>query len=250
MEDKVYSLEDINDCEAYKLSEKQKNQVLAHQHQRAVVDYEVIADELNALTFPLYFFDYEAYAPAIPSFNGYGPYTFIPFQFSLHILREKGAELEHVEFLHEDFSDPSEHVTEVLRQQVVGGTVIVWYQNFEKQVNQNIAMRQPLHTEFYTQLNASIYDLYKIFFDQHYIHHGFKGSASIKKVLPVIAPELTYDDLEIHEGGQASSEWWRMVGPTTQPEEKKQIGENLRKYCGRDTYAMYVIWKHLHEKVV
>ena len=250
IDEKVYLLEDIRDPDEYKLSDKQKNQVLSHTHQRTIVDEAAITHELQALQYPLYFFDYEAYAPAIPAFDGYGPYKFIPFQFSLHILRELGGALEHVEFLHEEFSDPSNMVAASLQQHIKGGTVVVWYQNFEKQVNNNIGLRLPEHAAFFKQLNASIFDLYQIFFDQHYIHYGFKGSASIKKVLPVIAPELTYADLEIHEGGQASSEWWRMVSPLTLPEEKKQIAENLKKYCGRDTEAMYVIWKHLQETII
>ena len=250
VDQKIFSLEDIPEAEDSGLSPKQVNQVLAHQRGRPVVDLDIIAEKLGALSYPLYFFDYEAYAPAIPVFSGYHPYMFIPFQFSLHILREPTGELEHIEFLHEDFSDPSELVTQVLREHVVGGTVVVWYQSFEKQVNQNIGIRLPQHKEFYEQFNATIFDLYTIFFDQHYIHPGFKGSASIKKVLPVVAPELSYANLVIHEGGQASNEWWRMVGPTTLPAEKKEIAQNLKVYCGQDTYAMYVIWKHLRGLLV
>jgi hypothetical protein len=40
-----------------------------------------------------------------------------------------------------------------------------------------------------------------------------------------------------------------MVSPETPKEEKEEIEKNLKTYCGRDTYAMYVIWKHLQEMV-
>jgi len=90
-----------------------------------MIDREMIQRALAALTFPLYFFDYEAFGPAIPAFDGYGPYKHIPFQFSLHILPHPDAPLEHVEFLHEDLSDPSEHVATLLKTHVPpGGTVI------------------------------------------------------------------------------------------------------------------------------
>ena len=85
------------------------------------------------------------------------------------------------------------------------------------------------------------------FFDQHYIHNDFKGKTSIKKVLPVIAPELSYSRLEIQGGADASKAWWEMVGPGTLDTKRRSIEENLREYCGRDTYALYVIWKHLKE---
>ncbi len=86
MEQKIYSLDDISDPEDFKLSERQANQVLAHKLQRPIIDLEKIKEELDSLKFPLYFFDYESFAPAIPAFNGYSPYQQIPFQFSLHLL--------------------------------------------------------------------------------------------------------------------------------------------------------------------
>ena len=97
------------------------------------------------------------------------------------------------------------------------------------------------------QVNNSLFDLRDIFQDQHYVHHGFRGSTSIKKVLPILIPELKYADLSIHEGGQAADAWWTMVSPATSPEESKQTAIDLKKYCGLDTYAMYAIWKHLHK---
>lgn len=246
VEQKIFTLDEV-DPELHKLSEKQTSQVHAHQRQKPEIDTAAISEFLESLKFPLYFFDYEAYAPAIPAFNGYRPYKFIPFQFSLHILREPNGELEHVEFLHEEFSDPSEAVALTLKEVYSGGSIIVWHETFEKTfINANIAQRLPHHAEFFTMFNSAMVDLEKLFVAQHYIHHGFRGRTSIKKVLPVLVPEFSYADLEIHEGGQASNEWWRMVAPTMPKEEKKEIAKNLKEYCGLDTKAMYVIYKHLH----
>lgn len=247
VEQKIFTLDEV-DPELHKLSEKQASQVHAHQRQRPDIDTVAIAEFLDSLKFPLYFFDYEAYAPAIPAFNGYSPYKFIPFEFSLHILREPNGKLEHVEFLHEEFSDPSEAVALKLKEVYAGGSVIVWHETFEKTfINEKIAQRLPHHAAFFDEFNSAMSDLEKVFVAQHYIHHGFRGRTSIKKVLPVLVPELSYSTLEIHEGGQASNEWWRMIAPTTSPEEKKEIAKNLREYCGLDTYAMYAIWKHVHD---
>ncbi len=38
-----------------------------------------------------------------------------------------------------------------------------------------------------------------------------KGSYSIKYVLPALVPELSYQDLEIKEGGTASNTFYQMV---------------------------------------
>jgi hypothetical protein len=39
-----------------------------------------------------------------------------------------------------------------------------------------------------------------VFAKQHYVHPDFRGSTSIKAVMPVLVPQLSYDDLEIKEG--------------------------------------------------
>lgn len=245
----IFDLNDIPDD--FELTENQKNQVLAHQRQKPMIDTEKIKEELGSLSFPLYFFDYEAFGPAIPAFSGYGPYKHIPFQFSLHILRSPDSPLKHVEFLHDFLSDPSERVTELLKEHVPqGGTVIAWYKHFERMVCKEIGTRLPQHAAFFEEFNNRIYDLMDIFHDQHYVHPGFKGRSSIKKVLPTVAAELRYDLLHIKEGGQAADAWWKMVAPDTSPEERERIARDLKVYCGLDTYAMYAIWHHLHELVI
>lgn len=244
----IFDLNEIPDD--FELTENQKNQVLAHQRQKPMIDTEKIKEELDALTFPLYFFDYEAFGPAIPAFNGYGPYKHIPFQFSLHILKNPDAPLEHVEFLHDVLSDPSERVTELLKEHIPpGGTIIAWYKHFERMVCKEIGTRLPQHAAFFEQFNDRIYDLMDIFHNQHYVHPGFKGRSSIKKVLPTVAADLRYDLLNIKEGGQAADAWWRMVAADASPEERERIAHDLKVYCGLDTYAMYAIWHHLQELV-
>jgi hypothetical protein len=242
---------DLNDIpDEFELTDNQKNQALAYKQQKPMISIENIKKELDALMFPLYFFDYEAFGPAIPAFNGYGAYKQIPFQFSLHILRGSDAPLDHVEFLHDELSDPSEKVVELLQKTVpAGGTVIVWNKSFEMMVNKEIGTRLPKHALYFEEFNKRIYDLMDIFHDQHYVHHGFRGKCSIKKVLPTLDAELRYDGLDIQEGGQAADAWWRMVAADTPSEEKWKIAHDLKVYCGLDTYAMYAIWPHLHETI-
>jgi hypothetical protein len=103
IEQDIFDIMDIPDD--FSLTDKQRNQVLAHQKQRPIVDSKQIQEELSKLKFPLYFFDYEAYGPAIPVFDGFSPYKPIPFQFSLHILKSPNDEPEHVEFLHEKLEE-------------------------------------------------------------------------------------------------------------------------------------------------
>ena len=64
-----------------------------------IINKKTLVDILDSLKYPLYFIDYESIQPAIPVYDGTKPYQQIPFQYSLHIIKEKEAPLEHKEFL-------------------------------------------------------------------------------------------------------------------------------------------------------
>ena len=71
-----------------------------------------------------------------------------------------------------------------------------------------------------------------------------KGSYSIKYVLPALVPELSYQDLEIKEGGTASNTFTQMVTGEFQGDLQK-TRTDLLEYCKLDTYAMVKILEKL-----
>ena len=73
-------------------------------------------------------------------------------------------------------------------------------------------------------------------------------SASIKSVLPAIAPEFSYDDLTIGNGGDASDTFLAMINNTFEG-DVKNTRDDLLKYCKRDTYGMVILWKALKEEI-
>lgn len=234
--------------EDIELSEIQKNQVNVHITGRHLIEKDKIAEELRSLKFPLYFIDYETFPSAVPRFNGFSPYQQIPFQYSLHIVESPGVEPIHREFLHTSSDDPSGPFAESLQKDIGKvGSVVVWNKKFECKINEELARRVPSARKFIDDMNSRVYDLMDIFSKQHYVHKDFQGSTSIKYVLPVLAPELSYKKLEIREGGTASMKWNEMTTGRVPKDEGAQIAANLRKYCALDTYAMYAIWKHLWE---
>lgn len=246
VDSKIYELEDVP--EDMEFSDIQINQITVHRKQKAIIDTDGISEEIKNLKFPLYFFDYETYAPAIPVFDGYSPYQRIPFQFSLDILEGPGEKMKHVEYLHEELSDPSPHIAKLLEEHIGGvGSVITWNKSFEAGVNRELGMRMPEHRTTMDRVNSLLYDLMDVFKKQHFVHPEFKGSTSIKKVLPALVPELSYKDLGIKEGGQASNSWWEMLAPGTTPKRSAEISKDLKIYCGLDTYAMYAIWDRLYK---
>ena len=93
-----------------------------------------------------------------------------------------------------------------------------------------------------------IWDLHPVV-KEHYYHPEFGGSYSLKEVLPALVPSLRYDDLNIREGGQAASEYYKMVFVETDWIERAKIQEALLAYCKRDTLAMVELRRVLAGKV-
>lgn len=242
---RMFDLADVPDD--FKLTEPQRLQLRAYKTLQPIVDQEAIREVLGAYAFPLYFLDYETYAPAIPAFDGFSPYRRIPFQLSLHILRDEASEPEHVEFLHLERTDPTNAVAEILARHVgPDGSVVVWSAPFERAVNKEIGERLGgEHSVRMEQINARILDLMDIFSKQLYVHPEFRGKTSIKKVLPVLVPDLSYEEMEISDGTMASERWWTMTAPETAPHERTTIEAALRAYCRQDSLAMYRIWQVL-----
>jgi hypothetical protein len=232
---------------------KKLNQVRAHKTGEPIIDIEAIKAELNSLTFPLYFLDYETYPTAIPPHTGYHPYQHIVFQYSLHVLTEEdfkaGREPKHFEFLAFD-GDPAERIVESLRANIGNvGSVISWYKKFENSCNKELARSVPLQFQFLDDVIKRTYDLMDIVENQHYVHPGFMGRSSIKKVLPVLAPDLSYKKLGVQNGTEAI-EAYRQI--TTKELIGKEAGEKIKEmleYCKLDTYAMYRLWKFFYELV-
>ena len=71
-----------------------------------------------------------------------------------------------------------------------------------------------------------------------------RGSYSIKSVLPALVPELSYNDLEIKEGGAASNIFLSMVNRTFKG-YVKETRRQLLEYFTLDTFAMVKILEKL-----
>mgnify|MGYP003393688408 CR=1 FL=1 len=243
-----FRLEDIpSDLE---LSDAQKNQVWTYLNDRTIISKENIAEEFEKLVFPLYFLDYETFPAAIPRFDNFSPYNQIPFQYSLHVLKDPESEPKHLDFLYTENSDPSQAFVESLQKHIgPKGSVVVWHKDFECGRNKELAQRIPKSKNFFDDIEKRIFDLETIFKKQHYVHKDFRGSSSIKKVLPVLVPSLKYDELEIGDGGTAAEKWNQLVTKDLDSEEKEFIIESLKAYCKLDTYAMYAIWKALYSLI-
>jgi hypothetical protein len=166
------------------------------------------------------------------------------------VLRSPDAELEHKEFLHRDNSDPALPLTKQLIQDIgTEGSVIVWYEGFEKSRNTELGDMFPEYKDAMEAINDRVVDLIIPFKQKWYDDPRFEGSASIKKVLPVLCPELSYKTLGIQEGGSAQRLWMEAVLDGTRADEKDKILTDLLEYCGLDTLAMVEIYRKLIDPI-
>lgn len=191
---------------------------------------------LRSIVHPIHHLDFETVMLAVPRFPGTRPYQALPVQWSNHI-EETDGDLKHEEFLHVDASDPRPVLAEALIASLGDGGSICVYSSYERSIIEQLADALPEYRPALMGIVKRLWDLHPILRD-HYYHPDFGGSYSLKEVLPALVPSLGYDDLRIKEGGQAASEYYRMVFVETDWVERAKIQEALLSYCKRDTLAM------------
>lgn len=203
------------------------------------------AAALKKYELPAYFLDFETIHFAVPIWKGTRPNQKIPIQFSLHTLEENGR-LESQAFLDLSGNDPSRAFSESLVAACGNtGAVFVYNAGFEGARIKELAERFPDLAAPLLAIKERLVDLHPIT-KANYYHPSQQGSWSIKAVLPAVAPDLSYEDLEgVQNGGMAMEAYLEAIHPDTSPERKADINEQLLAYCGLDTFAMVRLWQFL-----
>jgi hypothetical protein len=230
----------------FKLTELQAVQVNVAKSKKTHIDMVQIQGHLRNLKWPLHFLDYETIPYAIPRYNKSFSYQQLPFQFSLHVKRTPGAEVEHFDFLHRVDSDPRRAFAESLLEHIDGdgGSIIVYHAGFERSVTDALKEVAPEFSDAFDELISRLWDLETPFSKRWYCDPKFGGSSSIKFVLPVLVPALSYKTLEIQKGDVAQKRYGEMIKHADEG-EKGRIAEALLQYCKLDTLAMVEILKVL-----
>ncbi len=235
---------------SFNLNEKQQKHIRAAKTGKPLIEEDAIQESLSTLEYPLYFLDYETFNPAIPLFPDYHPYEHIVFQYSLHVINQLGAEEDHFECLVTDKKDPAPMIVPHLLNNIGPiGSVIVWNQSFEEQRNVDLAAHCPSYSTQLEGINHRLYDLMRIFKDGLFVHPDFHGSASLKAVLPVLCPELSYTNLAISNGEEAMMRWYWLQTAEISQEELEQTKSAMKEYCALDTFAMIAIMDKLKKNL-
>ena len=202
--------------------------------QQTVVHGDV-ATMLAELKPPVRHLDFETFAPAIPRFAGTRVYDAIPFLFSVHTEHEPDT-ATHFDYLHEQDDDPRPHIVERLIDALGSEGSICTYSHYERSVLNSLASAIPERAHELNAISARLFDLLPVIKNSIY-HPEFRGSFSIKNVLPVLVPGMGYDDLEISDGQTASVHYLQALKNSNVKERRKVYGD-LRAYCELDTFAM------------
>lgn len=231
----------------YKLNDKQRIQCACVVSGTPYIDKEAIRQFLTSLEYPLYYLDFETFGTAIPPFDGTRPYQNIPFQFSLHVQEKPGSELKHFTFLAEGRRDPCPELLASLSRLIGNsGSIIAYNKSFEEGVLKNLGDAFPEYIGWAESVVSRLVDLIMPFRGFYYYHPSQKGSASLKRVLPVVTG-LSYEELPIATGDDASLAFLTITFEEVPKDEAAKVREELLTYCKMDTEGMVRIVERLEE---
>ena len=213
------------------------------------VDRPALAAFLSQIEYPASFLDFETIGTAIPLFDETSPFQQIPFQFSLHILRQPVAKSRfdpvHRQFLAEGTVDPRAEFMRQLRDALpVTGSVVAYNASFEIGRLNECCELLPEFKPWLKKVTPRIVDLLLPFRGFRYYHPQQHGSASMKAVLPALTGQ-GYENLAIQEGGAASREFLRVTFGKIDDDERQRVRQQLNEYCGLDTMGMVQIVREL-----
>lgn len=192
---------------------------------------------LDDVVWPAFYLDFETVSPVLPWFIGDAAREQHTFQYSIHVCDGIGHIVSHREYLAENAGDWRRDLTVQLLTDLGEHGSIVVFTNFERDRLGDLAALFP---DLAMRLNGVIDRLWDLndVIKHGYCHPGFKGSTSIKKVLPVMVPELGYDGMAIAEGQSASGAFGLMRVGAYDAATFDEWRRDLLAYCKLDTLAM------------
>lgn len=207
-----------------------------------IADRSALRRELSTWSFPHYHLDFEAIAPALPSFAGLGPYGVVPVQFSLLVDdgREPFEPAAKSDYLHRDASDPRGPLARLLTEVIPsdGGTVVAYNAAFERGVLRSLAKRLANLRTPLLAIAQRLRDPLPLV--RRYVYHpSFEGKFTLKRVgQALLGDSADYRRLAIRNGLMAVQKFQRMVEPDCPSDERDEIQAQLDQYCKQDTRVM------------
>jgi hypothetical protein len=194
-----------------------------------------LARELTKLEYPIHHLDFETCMMALPRYKGTRPYQPLPFQWSSDIESAAGK-VRHEEYLCCEDHDPRAEFTRTLLASLGTQGTICIYTSYEIRVIRELAEALPKYAKRLRALEPRCWDLCALIRERFY-DPRFHGSYSLKKVLPVLVPSMSYDGLSVQDGQEAGRAYVEAL-TTSDAKRRAEIRAALVEYCGQDTLAM------------
>ncbi|MBK7792617.1 MAG: DUF2779 domain-containing protein, partial [Betaproteobacteria bacterium] len=168
----------------------------------------------------------------MPLWPGTRPYQKIPMQWSCHRQDADGNLVQLPPFLAMGDGDPRRPFAAALVAAIGDdGPILVYNAVFERGVILELAAAFPDLASRLQELAGRLFDLLP-FTREHYYHPAMMGSWSIKAVLPTIAPDLDYANLDdVQSGEMVEPVYFEMIDPATSAERRAALERALLISC-------------------
>ena len=134
--------------------------------------------------------------------------------------------------------DPRKEIAEKLAGEIPEGACVIAYNMaFEKRVLRELGESLPGLRRRLKAVADEMIDLMEPFRRRDIYHWRMNGSYSLKSVLPVLVPEVSYEGLEISDGAMASEAYFTME-TIADPAELSRLRRALLEYCKQDTLGL------------
>ncbi|MCF0116043.1 MAG: DUF2779 domain-containing protein [Erysipelotrichaceae bacterium] len=234
-------MEHLRDVDLSRLegSRLQYAQIMADINGGCFIDKMAVRSWMGALKYPLIFLDFEWDTYAIPPYKGMSPFGVALFEYSIHIMDKQGK-VEHKDYI--GIGDCREALIQGLINDIPSkGTIIAYNaEGAEKLRLQELAQQFPVYESKLMGFHKRFMDLQVPFAQGMIYDTRMKGLFSLKVLMNILDDE-GYKALDIHQGMDAVFEWRRVDRHEDADSEK--ILNDLKAYCGMDTYAMIVVFK-------
>ena len=223
-------------------SPMQYAQVMADRNGGLFADRASLNGWMEDVTYPITFLDFEWERFAIPPYQGMRPFDVLLFEYSIHILAADGT-ITHTLFLsvHDDRRELAEQLIRDIPEE---GTVIAYNAEGAEKLRINELIAQfPEYTAQLKSMNDRMKDL-QIPFTSGFVYDvRMRGGWTLKRLMSMM-DDPGYQDLDIRQGMDAVFRW-RELDRDTEGIDREQIINELKAYCGMDSYATLVVFQWL-----
>lgn len=243
-------VKELKDIPLDRIKGNQLQQVEAALSKSTIVVKTHLQEFMDTLWYPLYFLDFETFSESVPPYDGLRPFQQVPFQYSLHWKKRASGKLYHTEYLAKPGIDPRKEIVERLLEDIPeNACVLAYYKSFESSRLKELAEQFPRKKKRLHSIIDNMLDLIDPFKARHLYSWKQKGSHSIKAVLPAFVEGMSYEGMEIGNGGEAMEAYRQMCKLADKPKELATIRKDLLEYCKQDTLAMVKLLEAIEAKV-